>query len=184
MGLLGWWKFFAKSCQPPGVHPQPAGWAAVPGVGGDPLQQLDEPGRQRGEEGLRLETGLEKHRQALHGPSVAADNLVLRGHRIGDEGVAAAEVLREGGEGVKAVPAELRTPLLVSRTSPRSPRLPPHCPAHTGHANMTAFYKSLAGKDKPALSLTAIITLQSEHSWFFSKPGTPFHAAVPGACSE
>lgn len=63
-----------------------------------------------------------------------------------------------------------------------SPHACPRCPDHTGHAN--TFHKSLAGKDKPALSLTAIITFQSERSWFFSNPGSPLHAASPGACSE
>lgn len=83
-----------------GTGTSPGGGTAIPGVGGDPLQQPDEPRRQRGEEGLGAKTGLEKLGQALHGPGVAADNLVLGGHGVGDEGVGAAEVLG-GGEGVR-----------------------------------------------------------------------------------
>lgn len=82
-----------------GVCPQAEEWAAVPGVSGDPLQQLDEPGCQRGEGSLRLRAGLEKLCQALHGPGVTADDLVLGGDHIWDEGVAATEVLREGRRG-------------------------------------------------------------------------------------
>lgn len=105
-GGSGWWQFPSERCQltrasglKGGCRDIPGGAAAVPGVGGDPLQQPDEPRRQRGEEGLGAEAGLEELGQALHGPGVAADHLVLGGHGVGDEGVGAAEVLG-GGEGV------------------------------------------------------------------------------------
>lgn len=77
------------------------GEAAVPGVSGDPLQELDESGCQRGEGSLCLRAGLEKLRQGLYGAGITADNLVLAGDYIGDEGVAAADIL-ERGEGVSS----------------------------------------------------------------------------------
>lgn len=73
--------------------------AAVPGVSGDPLQELDEPGCQRGEGSLCLGAGLEKLRQGLHGAGITADNLVPGGDGVGDEGVAATDILGRG-EGV------------------------------------------------------------------------------------